>query len=647
MSHRLFSLLLCLALGPTSSALQAQTGIPVPALSPLDQAMDAYLRSSGTAGGSLAVARAGRLVYARGFGQADRNSSSPVQPDSLFRIGSVSKPLTAMTALRLVQDGRLSLDAPILPILGPAIIPEGGLADGRWQQITVRHLLQHSGGWDAAESFDPLLSTVVPESLGLTLPLRQPVSVDQVIRFMAGQPLQFTPGTRYAYSNFGMMLLGRILERVSGRTYERLVQETVLEPMGVRRMALGGGTPSVRRLGEVEYYDPLELPAVYPGIGDRVPAPDGGFYFEIIQGAGAWVASAVDLARFSEGLTGRTGEALLRPDLLRQIATRPGFGPPTGPFYGLGWQIDPAAGAWFHDGFLEGTYAFLYRTEGVNGFTFALTLNGSPEPAALAQLMEQIVTVLRGLREWPAADEFSTYLPLTSPRVAGVVNAASHSAGFSAGSLVTLYGSNLGPVFPASARIDANGRVTTVLAGIEVFFDGLAAPLLAVSRDQITAVVPQALRGRREVRIEVQRQGIRSAAFQTALGPTAPGLFTNSGNGRGLVLAVEDGRSANSEQQPARRGSVVTVWATGLDETRLPVLDGEVPRQANPLQRLPRLTINGEAAEILYAGVAPGSVAGTIQLNFRVPESATSGRAFLQLETPDGRSRTNVWLWIQ
>jgi uncharacterized protein (TIGR03437 family) len=631
------------------SFLPAQTGAPVPVLAGLDQAMTSYLAKAKTNGGALAVTQGGRLVYARGFGLADTTLKTPVQPDSLFRVGSISKPITSMTALRLVQDGRLALDAPIVPLLGATVLPAGAIADARWNQITVRHLMQHSGGWDADASFDPLVSYAVIEGLGLTLPLRQALTVDDVIRFMAKQPLQFAPGTRYTYSNFGMLLLGRVIERVSGVPYEKLVRDTVLEPMGIQRMALGGALPAQRRLGEVEYYDALRLPAVYPGIGAEVPAPDGGYYFEIIQGAGAWIASPIDLVRFADGVDGRKGPALLRPETIRQMTARPPF-TATGDYYGLGWVLEQNGPSldWSHNGAIEGTFALLYRSELAGGVSFALTFNGLPQSdTAPDELIGAIAATLLSVRQWPTGDAFETLLPATAPRLSGVVSAATQMTGVSPGGLVSLYGLNLGPLEALGTRLEASGRVAASLGGVEVLFDGLPAPLLYVARNQINAVAPMALKGRAQARVEVVRNGQRSAVFVAPVLDTAPGVFTLSGNGRALAVALNSDGSLNGEQTPATRGSVVTLWGTGFENFATALRDGEVPRGANALRTPPRVRIGEQAADVLYAGAAPGFVAGVLQYNVRVPANASAGRAFVEITSADGASRQEVWLWVR
>ncbi len=632
-----------------ATAAASQTGTEVPALMGLDRIMSGLLQKYEINGAALAVTQNGRLVYARGFGVGDKDLRTPVQPDSLFRVGSISKPLTAVTALRLAQEGRLNLDTPIVTLLGPGVLPQAGIVDSRWTLITVRHLMQHSGGWDADATFDPLLSYTVIEGLGLALPLREPLTRDQVIGFMARQPLQFAPGTKFVYSNFGIMLLGRVIERVAGKPYEQVVRETTLAPLGIQRMALGKALPSQRQLGEVEYYDPQMAPAVYPGIGETVPLSDGGYYFEVIEAAGAWIASPIELLRFVNGVDGRKGPALLNSASLAQMTAKPGYVTGNAGHYGLGWTIEPQVGGganWSHDGALEGNYALLYRSE-AGGVAFALTFNALPKQEAFyEEALAGVGGVLQSVQTWPQGDEFEFYLPASTPRISGVVDSASQQTGVSPGALVTLYGLNLGPETGRGTELDSSGRVTALLAGVQITFDGLPAPLLYVSRNQINAVAPVALMGRSRVTIQISTGG-RTASFSAMVNERQPGLFTLSGNGRGLAVALANGL-LNSESAPVARGSIATVWASGLGEFSTALRDGEVPRVADPLRQTPRVTIGGQAAEVLYAGTAPGFVGGVVQLNLVIPASALPGRAWVEVASnASRRGRLGVWIWVR
>ncbi len=195
------------------------TGEDDPRLAAFDRMMRAFLAGRAIPGAALAVTRHGRLVYARGFGFADRDAGRPVRPRTLFRVASVSKTLTAATVLHLAGRGRLRLDDPVLDVLGPEV--SGGdrpPADPRWSRVTVREALQHRGGWDREASFDPMFR---PVAIAREFGVEPPAGPDLIIRSMLRRPLDFDPGARYAYSNFGYCLLGRVIEKVAGQDYGR------------------------------------------------------------------------------------------------------------------------------------------------------------------------------------------------------------------------------------------------------------------------------------------------------------------------------------------------------------------------------------------------------------------------------------------
>ncbi|HUR46997.1 MAG TPA: serine hydrolase domain-containing protein, partial [Candidatus Saccharimonadales bacterium] len=115
--------------------------------SAFDRAMTDFMRPRQIPGGALAVVRGKRLVYAQGYGIANRELNTPVRPNSLFRIASISKPFTAVAVLHLIEKGKLRLDQPVIPLLALSLCGKIG-KDPRWQKITIQQLLQHTGGWD-------------------------------------------------------------------------------------------------------------------------------------------------------------------------------------------------------------------------------------------------------------------------------------------------------------------------------------------------------------------------------------------------------------------------------------------------------------------------------------------------------------------
>lgn len=176
----------------------------------VERAFAGVLAKYGISGGALAVARDGQLVASRGFGGASS--------DSVFPIASCTKPITVAAAMVLVGEGRLRLDEPAWAIV-PELVP--WRRDGRLDLITVRDLMEHSGGWDrtAAGRDEDVVVTAMRAGRGTR----------QILREIAGQPLDFAPGSRRVYSNVGALLLGAIVEKVSGQAYEAFVREHVLK----------------------------------------------------------------------------------------------------------------------------------------------------------------------------------------------------------------------------------------------------------------------------------------------------------------------------------------------------------------------------------------------------------------------------------
>src|SRR5262249_47258532 len=128
----------------------------------------------------------------------------------------------------------------------------GAKMDPRLRTVTVRQLLQHTGGWDRGVSYDPMfIHSRIAEAMGLPSPVR----AEAIVRYMMGQPLDFDPGTRYAYSNFGYCVLGRLIEQITGQTYEEYVRARVLRPMGITRMRIGKTRLKDQFPDEAHYYD--------------------------------------------------------------------------------------------------------------------------------------------------------------------------------------------------------------------------------------------------------------------------------------------------------------------------------------------------------------------------------------------------------
>jgi N-acyl-D-amino-acid deacylase len=300
------------------------TGDSDPRLEAFDKALISAVRANKVPGAALAVTRHGKLVYARGFGVADRESGEPVRPDSLFRIASLSKPLTAVAILQLVEGGRLKLDDRVAMLLEVQPHLEAGAAlDPRLSEVTVLHLLQHTGGWDSSKSFDPMFR---PLAISAALGTDPPPEAWQIIRYQWGRPLDFTPGERYAYSNFGYCLLGRIIEKISGQSYESYVREHVLAPVGATATRLGKTDASQRLPLEVRYYDEQGRTGkgvIATQLGKEVPLPYGTWSLETLDANGGWVSSAIDLVRFASAFDAPSQSPLLKSESIATMFARP------------------------------------------------------------------------------------------------------------------------------------------------------------------------------------------------------------------------------------------------------------------------------------------------------------------------------------
>jgi len=378
--------------------------------------MVALIRKWNVAGAGLAVAREDKLLLVRGYGLANKEKSAPVEPTSLFRLASLSKTVTAVAVLQLVQDGRLKLDDRVLPILGDMGPRPGRIADPRVHNITVRHLLQHSGGFDRARSGDVVFLPGAADAAkrqGAPLPPDCPT----ILRDTLERKLDFTPGERFAYSNVGYCILGRVVERVAGMPYEVYARERVLAPAGAARMKVGRTLEAAE--GEVTYYaypGAKEAKAM-PGFGLTLsPQPYGTFAVETMDSYGGWIGAPVDYLRFMLAIDGRRGAALLNRATVAemnaparlQAAAHDDEGNAEGASYGLGIRVRQLRNGvnLFHYGSLPGTSTIAVRS--ADGFAWVAAFNGRPQDRAAfrSELDRGLWAAKREVKTWPDGDLF-------------------------------------------------------------------------------------------------------------------------------------------------------------------------------------------------------------------------------------------------
>lgn len=343
---------------------------------------------------------------------SDVEAPQLAQPAQLWRIASNSKPITAVTVLQLAEEGRLDLDARVVEVLRELVPPDGVVADPRVGQVTIRQLLWHVGGWDSEANFDPMFADQrITQATGSP----GPQSCEAVIRYMWTQPLDFDPGSKYAYSNFGYCVLGRVIERASSQPYDQRVLASVLSRANVTRMRTGRSLPAGRADGEVRYNDypgaPL-VPSIHPEVPGRVPFPYGGFNLEALDSLGGWISSPIDLLRFATAVDGQRGSALLSKESVELMLSRPpNVSQDAATYYGMGWLVRPTAGGanWWHAGSLPGTVSYLVRLS--NGVSYAAMFNMRPRDRDVftRELDAALGAAQRQISTWPDGDLFSSY----------------------------------------------------------------------------------------------------------------------------------------------------------------------------------------------------------------------------------------------
>jgi uncharacterized protein (TIGR03437 family) len=242
------------------------------------------------------------------------------------------------------------------------------------------------------------------------------------------------------------------------------------------------------------------------------------------------------------------------------------------------------------------------------------------------------------------------------PPIKSVVNAASFLGGpVSPGELVTIFGAGIGPATAAGATTDpATGRLATTIGGVQVLFNGIAAPMIYASSTQVSAVVPYEMATAPNPSVWINFAGQTSNAYQLSVAATAPGLFAQNSSGSGPGAILNQDNSLNGPGHGAANGSIVQVFMTGEGQTTPQSVTGAIttvtlpPPQVTPAPVQPiQVWINGQPALYTYAGEAPGMVAGVMQLNVQIPANAPSGPLSIQVSAGGNMSQTGITVSVQ
>ena len=342
----------------------------------IDEWVQAEMRLRHVPAVSIAVIKDGILVKAEGYGLADTEHNIPARPDTVFKIGSVSKQFIAAGVMLLVQDGRITPDDSVSKYIADA--------PASWKPITLRHLLTHTSG-------------LVREGPGFN-PYRVQPDID-VITTAYLLPLRFKPGEKYEYSNLGYYVLAEIIYRASGKPWPDFLRERIFTPLAMTatRVTTVADIVANRADGYLWNTDKLLNAENWPAV----------------RPSGAFLSTALDMAKWEAALqsdrilTASTKEEMWTPVKLNDGREYP---------YGFGWEVDyfpngvGATGVPMirHEGSIPGFRAVYWRLPN-HGLTVIVLSN--LEGAALDKLTAGIVVRYRPdlmpayLKRWPAAEK--------------------------------------------------------------------------------------------------------------------------------------------------------------------------------------------------------------------------------------------------
>ncbi len=337
MRRKPFSLFVILLLLLQTTAVRADK---------VDDYVKAEMQKQRIPGLSLAVVKEGKVIKAEGYGLANVEHNIPARPETIFKIGSVSKQFIATGIMLLVQVGKISLDDKVAKYLDGT--PEA------WSGITIRHLLTHTSG-------------IVREGPGFD-PFKDQKDFD-VIKTAYPLPLRFAPGEKYEYCNVGYFSLAEIISRVSGKSWGDFMNERVFAPLGMTATR------------------PTSFSAIVPNRADgyewRNDKMQNAVEYIAVRPSGAFLSNVLDLAKWDAALY---TDAILKQSTREQMWTPVKLNSGAAHPYGLGWSLDPLGNhrQINHGGTLSGFRAHFSRLPDDKLSIIVLTNSSSANPAAIA-----------------------------------------------------------------------------------------------------------------------------------------------------------------------------------------------------------------------------------------------------------------------
>ena len=366
-------LTLLLALATFATAQQQTNAVLPPAtVTNIEKAVTAFMAKINAPGLSMAIGVEGQLRFEDGYGLADLEDFVPAKASTVYRLASLSKPITAVATMQLVERHRLTLDDTVgqwLPDVPAALRP-----------ITVRQLLSHQSGIRHYTAEEDNATKHYPQHYA---------SLREALTIFKDDPLAHAPGAKMTYSTYAYTLLGVIIEEASGQKYEDFVTENIFKPIGmlksrpddphaiVLNRSAGYAKTDAGALRNASFMDPSY----------KIPG-------------GGWLSTAGDMVRFGLALQAGT---LLKPESFRQMTTMQAVGDKKDTFYGLGWIVDGwgvpdtprIPGLAWHGGVQQGVTTNLYMLL-PNGTVVAVMINLEGEGLSMTELASEITNIVLG-----------------------------------------------------------------------------------------------------------------------------------------------------------------------------------------------------------------------------------------------------------
>lgn len=355
----------------------------------MDSEIEQFMARWDIKGMSMAVTKNDSLLYAKGYGWADKEIGRPMEATSIMRIASASKLVTAVAVMKLVENGKLSLQSKVFGpegILNDTVYTNS-YTDPRVNDITIDHLLQHKGGF-ASVAGDPMFRT---KDIMAMEKLTTPPSNEELTKIVLRRRLRFTPGEGRKYSNFGYMLLSLVIEKVTGRNYWDFVTDSVLIPAGIHNMRPATNYYADRHPKEVRYYAAdNELVEEYNGSGRLVERPYGERNVTGLLGAGGWTASAADIARLVASIDNYPVVSnILSPESVRLMTEHDDHDK-----LSRGWSEADANGKWSRTGTLNSSHALIERFPNGECWVF-ITNSGVGKGPSFSRDLSRLIERLR------------------------------------------------------------------------------------------------------------------------------------------------------------------------------------------------------------------------------------------------------------